>query len=320
MDEFALIARYFAPLAAPEGLALTDDAATIPLVPGKDLVVTADAIVEGVHFLPDDPPDLVARKLLRVNLSDLAAKGARPAHYVLTVAFPKGTGEEAIAAFARGLGEDQARFGVKLLGGDTVATPGPATFSLTAFGWADGAMLRRGGARPGDLLFVSGTIGDAGLGLRALTGAAPGLSPALADFAAARYRLPEPRVSLGPALAGLASAALDVSDGLVADAGHMADVSGVNIRIEADRVPLSAAVREALGLGLMTWADILSAGDDYEILFAAPAGRRAEIAARAAGAGVAVSEIGRVAHGAGVAALDGAGMAMTLPEGGYRHF
>src|SRR5438552_18202973 len=176
LGEFGRFRRFFAPLAGPGGLALRDDAALIPCKAGQQFVVTVDAIVAGVHYLPDDPPDLVARKLLRVNLSDLAAMGARPLHYLLTTALPAAVGANWIADFAKGLEEDQRRFGVDLLGGDSVATPGPASFSLTAVGEvAAGMEVRRSGAQPGDLLWVSGTIGDSFLGLGARGGAYPEL-------------------------------------------------------------------------------------------------------------------------------------------------
>src|ERR1700746_919461 len=166
LGEFERIRRFFAPLAGPGGLGLVDDAAIVDCSPGRRLVVTADAIVAGVHYLPQDPPELVARKLVRVELSDLAARGARPLHYVLTTVLPPELGPEWLARFAEGLGEDQRRYGIELLGGDSVGTPGPAVLSLTAIGEvAAGQEIRRSGAQPGDLVWVSGTIGDAFLGL-----------------------------------------------------------------------------------------------------------------------------------------------------------
>src|SRR6266446_4357085 len=195
LDEFQRIRQFYAPLAGPGGLGLLDDAALVDCRGGRRLVVTADAIVEGVHYLPDDPADLVARKLLRVNLSDLAAMGARPLHYLLTTALPAAVGANWIADFARGLAEDQRRFGVDLLGGDSVATSGPAVLSLTALGEvATGAELRRSGAKAGDRSWVSGTIGDAFLGLRVLRGDYPALAPADRAARARRFQLPEPRV------------------------------------------------------------------------------------------------------------------------------
>ncbi len=238
LGEFELIARYLAPLAEgePGALGLRDDAAVISPPAGRDLVLAADALVEGVHFLPTDPPGLVARKLLRVNLSDLAAMGARPCGYLMTAAWPKGRAEAWIADFAAGLARDQEIFGIGLLGGDTTGTPGPLSLSLTAVGTTpSGRRLERGGARAGDSLYVSGTLGDGALGLRVLQGALDGLDTAERDWLIDRYRLPRPRLALGESLLaqGLASAAIDVSDGLVADVGHLAAASGLAARIEA---------------------------------------------------------------------------------------
>lgn len=239
--EFERIRRYFAPLAAPGGLELTDDAALVDCRAGYRLVVTADAVVAGVHFLPDDPPDLVAKKLLRVNLSDLAAMGARPLYYLLTTALPASLGVEWVSEFARGLGEDQQLYAVALLGGDLVSTPGPATLSLTAIGEAAaGAEIRRSGARVGDMVWVSGTIGDAYLGLGALRGGFRELSAEHRAALIRRFRLPEPRVALGPALAGLAHAMIDVSDGLVADLRHICETSGVAAAIEFSGIAIVA--------------------------------------------------------------------------------
>ena len=231
--EFDLIARYFAPLAAGEAGAfgLTDDAAVLTPSPGWATVTTADAMVAGVHFLPEDPPDLIARKLLRVNLSDLAAMGARPRAYLLTTAFPAAIDDAWLAAFTEGLAADQAEFGIHLLGGDTVSTPGPLTLSLMALGEArDGAVLRRSGAKPGDTVYVTGTIGDAALGLDSLRGHLSGLGPRQAEYLAGRYRLPQPRMACGPRLLGLAHAALDVSDGLVGDLDQWHRTDGMDDR------------------------------------------------------------------------------------------
>jgi thiamine-monophosphate kinase len=269
VDEFQSIAELLAPLAGPEAAGLLDDAAFIPARVGYDLVVTKDALVEGVHFLPGTPADRVARKLLRVNLSDLAAKGADPFGYLLAVAWPAAWGQDSRRAFARGLAEDQARFGLKLLGGDTVSTPGPMTASITALGYAPtGRAVRRRGAKPGDQLFVSGTIGDGWLGLRA---ARDGSDLTVARAALiARYELPEPRLSLSGLLRAHASAALDVSDGLIADVDHLANASGVGVRLHLDRLPLSTGA----GLWLGSQHDrglalerLAAGGDDYEIAF-----------------------------------------------------
>src|SRR6516225_2337424 len=244
LGEFERIARFFAPLAGPGGLGLLDDAALVECRAGRQLVVTVDAIVAGVHYLPDDPPELVARKLLRVNLSDLAAMGARPLHYVLTTALPPAIGAEWLGRFAEGLGEDQRQFGIDLLGGDSVGTTGPAVLSLMAIGEvATGKELRRSGAVIGDLVWVSGTIGDAYLGLNVLRGAYTEIVLQHREYLIERFRIPNPRTELGPLMSGVAHAMIDVSDGLVADLAHICETSRVAAVVELDRMPLSAAAR-----------------------------------------------------------------------------
>lgn len=313
--EFALIARHFRPLAGPGALDLADDAAVLDMPPGRQLVLAADAMVAGVHFLPEDPPETIGRKLLRVNLSDLAAMGAAPLGYLMTCAFRHGTADDWIAGFVAGLAADQREFGLAVLGGDTVATPGPATFSLTILGTvAPGAALRRAGARPGDEVWVSGTIGDGALGLLALTGRLPP-DPHLAD----RYRLPRPRLALGQALAGIARAAMDVSDGLVQDLGHLARAAGCAAEIQADAVPLSDPARAALAADPALLGRILGGGDDYELLFAADPADAARVLAAAAAAQTPVARIGRFLDGQGVTVLDSAGQPVTLPVTGWSH-
>lgn len=316
LGEFERIGRFFRPLAAPGALRLTDDAALLAPAPGHVLVVTADALVEGVHFRAADPPDLVARKMLRVNLSDVAAMGARPIGYVMTTALPPRCGEDWLAGFAAGLAADQREFGVGLLGGDSVATPGPVTLSLTAFGEVPtGQAVRRSGARPGDDIYVTGTVGDGALGLLALEARLPpGVGASALAFLGDRYHLPRPRVAVGPALRGIASAMLDVSDGLVADLGHIAETSGVGAEIERDRVPLSPAARDALGHDPRLWSAVLGGGDDYELLFTAPGSVPEAVA------GVPVRRIGRVVAGSGVRVLDEVGRSLPVAGKGYRHF
>src|SRR5262245_57496657 len=244
LSEFAMIAKLLAPLSAndPGAFGLTDDAAILSVPNGQDLVVTKDMLVEGVHFLHDDPPDLIARKALRVNLSDLAAKGAQPRTYLLGLSLASWIGDEWLARFAAGLAEDQRRFSVSLSGGDTTVTSGPLMVSITAFGTVpQGRMIRRKGARPRDAVFVSGTIGDAGAALAVLKGEGIGLSDFDRSALISRYQLPEPRIALGQLLLGVASAALDVSDGLLGDLEHIAKVSDVRIAIDAAKIPVSAA-------------------------------------------------------------------------------
>ncbi len=311
--EFALIARHFRPLAGPAGLGLTDDVALLAPPPGRELVLTVDAMVAGVHFLADDPPDLIGRKLLRVNLSDLAAKGAVPLGYLMTIAAPRDTPDEFFAAFAAGLAVDQAAFGIALLGGDTVSTPGPRTLSLTALGHvAPGAMPRRAGARAGDEVWVTGTIGDGALGLRVAQGRLADPSGYLLD----RYQLPRPR--LGIALGGVASATMDVSDGLIQDLGHICGASGVAAEVDAAAVPLSEPARQAGPAWLPT---CLTGGDDYELLIAASPDREAALRAACAAASVPVTRIGRFHSGPpGVIVRGADGEALSLGQGGWSHF
>jgi len=308
-DEFGEIARLFRPLTggAAGAFDLLDDAAIVPQRSGFDLVITKDAIVEGVHFPDGERPDLVARKLVRVNLSDLAAKAAEPFGCFLAVAWPKGFGGDDREAFARGLGEDLKAYGVALLGGDTVSTPGPFTASLTALGWVpEGRMVRRAGARPGDILAVSGTIGDGALGLLAVRGEIDDPD----GYLAGRYRLPTPRLDLREALAERASAAADVSDGLAADAGHIAEVSGVGLVLDLDRLPLSPAARrwlESQPDRSAALATLATGGDDYEVVatFLGPPPNG-------------FTQIGLVSEGAGVS-LTAGGRPLRVAQGGWRH-
>jgi thiamine-monophosphate kinase len=317
VDEFDFIARLMKPLTqgAPEALGLLDDAALVAPRPGFELVVTTDMIVEGVHFLPSDPLDLVARKLLRVNLSDLAAKAAAPWGWFLSVAWPKGCGWPEREAFAQGLAEDQDAFGLRLLGGDTTSTPGPLTASATLLGWAPSGQARlRGGAKAGDIVLVSGVIGDGWLGLKAALGEidAPG--------ALDRYRLPEPRLPLRGALAA-AHACADVSDGLLADAGRIAIASGLAVEIDLERLPLSReGLRHVEGAAdrLAALFDLATGGDDYELVCAAAPERAEHLIAAAATVNVRMTAVGRMSEGQGVRALY-QGREAAPPRLGYRH-
>lgn len=310
--EFLMIERHLRPLAGEAGLGLSDDAAVLDVPAGRSLVIAADALVAGVHFLSDERPDLIARKLLRTNLSDLAAMGAVPFGYLTTISVPAGTPDAWFAAFAAGLAADQVEFGLRLLGGDTTSTPGPVTLSLTILGTVEpGRALRRGGARAGDGLYVSGTIGDGALGLLAARGeiADPG------GFLADRYRVPQPRVALGQALVGVASAAMDVSDGLIQDVGHLCRASGVGVVLNADQVPLSPAGRDAERLALC-----LTGGDDYELAFAVSAEREAALAEVAHSVGVCVTRVGEfTAEPAVVTVLRDDGSVLAVHRRGWDH-
>ena len=318
--EFELIARYFAPLASGEAGAfgLLDDAAVIAHGPGREIVVTTDAVVGGIHFIGDEPARDIARKALRVNLSDLAAMGAVPRAYSLALALPDDVGDAWVADFAAGLGDDQAAFGVGLIGGDTVATTGPPVAVITAYGECDeGRAIRRAGARPGDRLYLSGTVGDAAFGLRVLRGE---LTVEGGEALVARYRLPEPRTALGPRLTGLANAMIDVSDGLVADLGHIAAASGVGAIVRAGELPLSPAVQGLAAADPGHLVAAITGGDDYELLFAAPVGRGGEVAALAAELDIAITEIGDIEREPGVRVVDAGGGTIAVGDGGYRHF
>lgn len=322
LGEFDLIDRYFKPLASslPGAFGLTDDAATVCPGEGNEFVVTTDTIVEGVHFLGSEKPQAIAAKLLRVNLSDLAAKGAVPTAYSLNLALSSRIDDAWLQAFSAGLAVEQESFGIGLLGGDTVSTPGPLVLTVTAMGEvAQNTALHRFGARAGDRLFVTGTIGDGALGLLAATYKLGELDQAEIDFLRGRYERPDPRTNIGPQLLGMATAALDVSDGLIADCGHLALASGLAAEIHTTAVPISDAGASAISLDFDLFELVLTGGDDYEILFAAPDTARDVIAALAIETGVPITEIGHLSEGSGVTALDADGSSVEIAIPGYRH-
>ncbi len=320
VDEFDIIRTLFAPLAKSAGArGLIDDVAVFDV--GGALVVTTDAIVEGVHFLAADPLDTVAKKVLRVNFSDLIAKGAKPIAITLTLMWPHHRPASEIADFARGLGEDLGFYDVALLGGDTTATPGPLAISVTAFGVPLGARTpSRADARVGEQLWVTGFIGDGFLGLVSLTAAPLGRVDAHTAAVRAAYRTPTPPRLFASAISEYASASMDVSDGLIVDAEKMAAASGVALRIEAGAVPLSAAGHayvEASGeAGLVA---LLSGGDDYQALFTAPAGAQSAIQEAGCATETNLTLIGQVLAGAGVRFVTAAGADLKPFAGGHRH-
>lgn len=327
-SEDDLIARFFAPLATAAGAdGLTDDAAVIPEGEG-DLVVTKDMAIAGVHFFPDDPPDLIAAKALRVNLSDLAAKGAVPTGFLLGLGLPPDWTAEFLTAFTGGLARDIEAYGCPLYGGDTVKVPGPLTLSITAFGRAKRTVRRRG-ARPGDLLCVTGTIGDGALGVIARAAerdpATPpawlgALAPEHRRHLVDRYLAPRPRTALAAAVGRWASAAMDVSDGLVGDLAKMMAASGTGARLRLDAVPLSDAARAALAADTTLRQRIMTGGDDYEILLACTPDDVQALAAAAHEAGVPLTVIGEVTEAGTVAWQDAVGAAVSFGVGRYEHF
>jgi thiamine-monophosphate kinase len=323
--EDSLIARYFKPLATdPGAFALDDDAAALKAA-GDDIVVTTDAIVEGVHFLPGDPPDTLARKALRVNLSDIAAKGAMPAGFVLTLALRQ-VDEAWLGSFAAALGEDASHFDCPLLGGDTVSTPGPLMISITAFGRvAPDKMVHRAGARPGDRIVVTGTIGDAALGLDVLKNGP--VAAALADDAtareklASRYRVPQPRHGLANAVRDFANAAMDVSDGLAGDLAKLCKASGVSARVNVVDIPMSAPASALLARNMIGVDALIAGGDDYEILCTIPEDRLAAFLGAAEAAAIPATSIGViVTGGAAPGFVDREGKEIVLKRLSYSHF
>ena len=320
--EDRLIAKYFRPLARhPGALGLGDDAAFITPAPGTDMVLKTDAIIGGVHFFPDDPAEAVARKALRVNLSDLAAKGATPLGFLLSLALPKDIDEDWIAAFARGLAEDAERYACPLFGGDTDRTPGPATISIAAFGSVpEGTMVLRGGAMVGDIIVVTGSIGDAALGLKLRSGAQWKLDRVQREHLLSRYLLPQPRNALSEALRTNANAAMDVSDGLAGDLAKLCAASDVAAEIEVARVPLSDAAKAVLADNPNLMETVLTGGDDYEIVCAVSPGKLSAFFAAAQAAHVPVTEIGKVVAGEGAHFRAADGKKLTFAHASYSHF
>jgi len=325
--EFELIKRYFAPLANdPGSLGLTDDAAVLTPSTGNDLVLTKDVLAADVHFFSKDAPEAIAAKALRVNLSDLAAKGARPRGYLMGLALPSDWTEVWLERFCKGLADDQAAYGVQLLGGDTIRSGNGLQVSITAIGEVEtGGAVRRSGALPGDLLFVSGTIGDAAAGLKARLNADfcrdTGLSESEERHILDRYLLPRPRTRLAGPLTQFAGAALDVSDGLIADCAHLGGASAVDVTIDLDRVPLSAALRRIQAKAPDVFNSCLNGGDDYEILASVPPENASGFRNAAEAAGCPVTEVGHVEDGAGAVHLVEAGIPARLSKDtGFRHF
>lgn len=325
--EEEIVQRYLAPLAADfaGSYGLIDDCATIRPSDGQELVVTTDALVQGVHFPPGESADAIGWKALAVNVSDLVAKGAKPLAYLMSLSLPEAPRQEWMQGLAGGLARAQEAFGISLAGGDTDRTPGHLGVAIAAFGTIPaGTMVKRSGARPGDRLYVSGTIGDAVLGLRLLQNSALSAAWDLKDEEARylldRLRYPAPRVALASVLAELASASMDVSDGLAKDLGRLCRASHVGAEVEASAIPLSKAARCVLETGGASLAELFAGGEDYEILAAVSPGRCAAFEAAARRAMVPCAKVGQVVAGDGVVVTDSAGRPTPLGGGGWDHF
>ena len=324
LDEFAMIARHFAPLSKGEAgaLGLLDDGAVLDVPTDQQLIVTTDTLVDGVHFLPDTSAADIATKSLAANVSDLASMGAGAKWIFLNLQLPEKINDDWLAEFAESLKAALAQCSCVLAGGDTVRTPGPLAISITAMGMVDqGRALKRSGAKPGDDIWVSGTLGDAKLGLDLLQGKLNAIEAGHAEFLKRRHLRPIARTGLGQSLGhnALANACIDISDGLVADLGHICVASGVSAVLQMEDVPLSPAART---LGRAGELAALGGGDDYELLFAADAQARATIEALGQSLGLAISRIGEITDEAthSVKVRNSSGAEIAVPDGGWRHF
>ncbi len=315
-DEFNLIEKYFAPLAAPEGLSLLDDAACVPSRSDYDQIFTKDVLVAGKHFFPDDNPKDLAFKAVSVNVSDLAAKGAEPAFYMLGLSLPSSVSEQWISEFSQGLAEAQEFYNIGLLGGDSTSTHGPVTVSVTAIGYVPkGMMIKRSGAEIGDLVYVTGTLGDAACALQGLLGNCEPVD----DLLPAYYR-PEARYNIGMELRDIATSAADISDGLLADAGHIAKASSLGISIFLDKIPVSLSVQNLVKANSNLCNQVWCGGDDYELIFTASENKFSEIEALANENAIKITEIGKVTNGLGVELIDNIGKKVQVTHKGYQHF
>lgn len=322
MNEFEIIKNYFAPLSIKEAgaFSLSDDAALLQIPEGSQLVVTKDAIIKGIHFIGNETPATIAAKLLRVNLSDLAAMGAKPYAYFLALMLPAEIDDAWLKDFAGGLASEQEIFNITLMGGDTTHTTGPLTMALTAIGFvAQGHALRRSGANIGDNIYVTGTIGDAALGLQ-VAGSGFRAENEVDEYLVNRYRFPLPRLEIGRQLHGIATSCMDISDGLMQDMGHIAECSGIGALIHWERVPLSEAAREKLLIVPGQQETILAGGDDYELLFTAPPQAHEALQELACKTSVNITNIGSVKEGRGIKIIDKNGNDIYLSRNGYNHF
>lgn len=314
--EFDLISKYFRPLAGPEGLGLIDDAACVKVSPQNDMIITKDILVECVHFRSDDPTELLAHKILAVNVSDCVAKGAKPTLYWLGLALPRDLNDDWLKSFSFGLKNAQSLFGCKLAGGDTSVTDGPLVISLTLIGTAStGQMITRSGAKAGDDIYVTGTLGDASLGLWCLEKRVEDMKELISAF-----QKPMPPFALGIKLGTLANSSADISDGLMADATHISQASDVGMLIHKDDLPLSEQGAQLLRKEPELWPKVWSGGDDYQIVFTAPKSQRDRVSKLATDKNTLVTRIGETTVALGVQLLDQSGEIVQVTSGGYTHF
>ncbi len=316
LGEFDIIKRFFAPLCGPEALELIDDAALIRPPVGYDMVVTTDTLIEGVHFRPQDPVDLIAHKALAVSVSDCVAKSAKPAHYFLSLSLPDGICDQWLAEFSSGLSSAQTLFGCSLSGGDTTKSSGHVVITITLVGFVRaGDMVKRNGAQPGDNVYVTGTLGDAAFGLWCLQQddhRFPGL--------VAAYQKPLPPEQFGIHLASFANSSADISDGLIADCGHIADAARVLMELEQKKLPISQQAIDLMGATQLDENMIWGGGDDYQIVFTARPSQHNSILDLATRTNTRVTSIGTVKTGSGVHLLDSEGEIVQVTSGGYTHF
>ncbi|MHA1517870.1 MAG: thiamine-phosphate kinase [Alphaproteobacteria bacterium] len=325
--EFEIIGRIFAPLAKDTGaLGLKDDAAILMVTEAEELVVTCDTLVAGVHFLPDDPPQSVGHKALAVNLSDLTAKGAHGFAYTLALSVPRDISTAWLEDFANGLRGVQEQSGISLVGGDTSASPGPVTITITALGEVvhEPAVMRLGAAS-GDGLYVSGTIGDAYLGLRLLRDPSLAKTWGLSDedvaFLVERYRCPRPNTHLAVLVRNFGRAAIDVSDGLIGDIEKLCEASHVGADIDAGRVPLSEAAKRALAQDPSLLEALITAGDDYEVVLAVSEKSAPQFESEAGDKGGRFTRLGTLKQPTeGLVVRDVAGQPLELKHKGFSHF
>lgn len=315
-DEFDLIAKYFAPLSGEAGLGLLDDAACYEAKQGYDLIISKDVLVSGTHFFEDADPVELATKAVAVNVSDLASKGAKPHSYFLGLSLTKDIDDSWLQSFAYGLKLAQKHYDIYLAGGDTTSTNHGLFISVTALGHTPkGTMITRSGAKVGDDIYVTGTLGDAAFGLKALQGEVPHSS-----YQLARYNRPQARCEIGKRLRGIASAAADVSDGLIADLGHICRASGVGASVKQDKLPLSPST-EVLLKENSQFADLIwSGGDDYELVFTAAQDDRHSLELLSSELAIPITRIGIVQQEEGVRLVDKAGKLVQVEKSGYQHF